>query len=201
MGRRTDHSREDLREMILSTAEAIIGELGAPGLTARRVADRIGYSAGTLYNLFKDLDELIVHINARTLDALYGVCVRIPTRSTPEETLQAYARAYLRFTEKYERRWAMLLSNRSPPLPELPEWYQLKVSRLLSLVEAALGPLFRDDQGSEQKRAARVLWASIHGISSLAGIRGVAGKSTLLTNDLITNYVSGLRNWRKKNAV
>ena len=187
--------------MILSAAEGIISEFGGTGLTARRIAERIGYSPGTLYNMFEDLDDLIVHVNARTLDALYGVCVRIPMHETPEETLRAYAKAYVRFTEKHQRRWAVLLSNRSPPLPDLPEWYQVKVSRLLSLVEGALASLFRDDQKSEQQRAARVLWASIHGISSLASIKAVAGKSSDLTNDLITTYVVGLRKSQDENAV
>ena len=201
MGRRTDHSREDLKELILSAAEAIIEELGAQGLTARRIADRIGYSPGTLYNLFEDLDDLIVHVNARTLDALYTACTRIRTGNSPEETLLAYAKAYIRFTEKHWRQWALLMSDRSPTVSELPEWYQLKASRLLSLVEATLGPLFPDDQGSERTRAALVLWASLHGISSLGGVRAVAGKSAILANDLILNYVSGVRNHRRKTAI
>jgi AcrR family transcriptional regulator len=200
MGRRSDHSREDLREMILSAAEGIISEFGGTGLTARRIAHQIGYSLGTLYNLFENMDDLIIHVNARTLDALYGVCVRVPRRETPEDTLRAYAKAYVRFTEKHQRQWAMLLSDRSPPLPNLPEWYQLKVSRLLALVGDALAPLFRDDQQSERLRAARVLWGSIHGISSLASIRALTGKSSDLTNDLITTYVLGLRKSRRAPA-
>src|SRR5262249_20402081 len=173
MARRTDHSREDLKEMILAAAESIIGTMGLQGLTARRIGDRIGYSPGTLYNLFADLEDIIVHVNARTLDALYSVCIRIPTGDSPEETLLAYAQAYIRFTERHERRWALLMSDRSPPVSDLPEWYQLKASRLLSLVEAALAPLFSDDQGSERARAAIVLWGSLQGISSLAGVRAV----------------------------
>jgi len=200
MGRRTDHSREDLREMILSAGEAIVRGAGIQGLTARSVAGRIGYSPGTLYNFFEDLDDLIVHINARTLDALYDACTRVPTALNPEETLSAYARAYIQFTEKHARRWALLMSERSPPLSELPEWYQLKVSRLLSLVEAALGPLFAEPQSADRARAAVVLWASLHGISSLRGVRAVEGKSVALVDDLISNYVTGLRVTRRKKA-
>ena len=194
MGRRTDHSRTDLREMILSAAEQIIDELGGSDLTARRIADRIGYSPGTLYNVFADLDDLIVHVNARTLDALHKACLRIAPRATPEETLRAYAKTYVRFTEKRRRRWAMLLGDRSPHLPGLPDWYQAKVNRLLALVEDGLSPLFDDAEKPLRQRAARVLWASIHGISSLAHTAAVAGKLSDLTDNLIATYVHGLRN-------
>jgi len=193
MGRRADHSRSDLSEMILSAAEDITSKFGDTGLTVRRIASQIGYSVGTIYNLFEDLDEVIIHVNARTLDALYESCVRVGVHQTPEDGLRAYAKAYVRFTEKHERRWALLLGHRSPPLPELPEWYQQKVRRLLSLIEEALTSLFRGDQGNERLRAARVLWASIHGISSLARTRAIAGKPSELADDLIVTYLRGLR--------
>ena len=61
MGRRADHSRDELFEMALSAAREIAEEDGLGGLTARRIAAKIGYSAGTLYNLFDDLDDLALY--------------------------------------------------------------------------------------------------------------------------------------------
>ena len=179
--------------MILSAAEAIIGEAGGAALTARSIAGRIGYSPGTLYNLFEDLEDVVVHVNARTLDALYEVCVRVAKQESPEATLRAYAKAYIRFTARHERRWALLLSDRSPLLRSLPAWYQQKVDRLLAFIEAAIAPLFRSDQTRERRRAAQILWASLHGISALARIEAVGGKPSDLTDDLIATYLLGLR--------
>ena len=62
MGRRSAPSRDDLRAMILEAARAILATDGLRGLTARRVAKAIGYSPGTLYNFFTNIDELILHI-------------------------------------------------------------------------------------------------------------------------------------------
>ena len=72
MARRSDHSREELREMTLTAAENIVVEQGYEGLSARKVATAIGYTVGTLYLVFENLDDLILHINARTLDRLHA---------------------------------------------------------------------------------------------------------------------------------
>ena len=71
MARRADHSREELYDNALAAAQRIVETDGFRALTARSVADAIGYSPGTLYNLFENLDDLIIHLNGRTLDALY----------------------------------------------------------------------------------------------------------------------------------
>jgi len=191
VGRRSDHTREELRERILSAAEELVSQSGAAGLTARRLADRIGYSVGTLYNFFEDLDDLVVHMNARTLDRLYAACARVTRRHGPEEALRAYARAYLRFTKDHHRLWVMLLDGSSHHHRELPDWYQAKVERLHGLVEEVLAPLIPSEK--DRKRSARVLWASLHGISSLAGTGAVAENPPELVNDLITHYVASLR--------
>ena len=70
MGRRNEHSREELQEMAISAAEAIIASEAARGLTARKVAGQLGYSAGSLGMMFNGLDELILHVNSRTLGRL-----------------------------------------------------------------------------------------------------------------------------------
>ena len=192
MGRRTDHSREELREVILSAAEMIVTQTGENGLSARAIAKRIGYSVGTLYNLFDDLDDLIVHVNARTLDALYKACARPGGQDSPGETLRAYARAYLRFTERHANRWALLLGRNSPRAGDLPEWYQSKVQRLLLLVENALAPCFDDRQHDRRQRAALVLWTSLEGIASLAHAKAIGADPLQLADELIVTFLRGL---------
>jgi AcrR family transcriptional regulator len=192
VGRRSDHTREELRERILSAGEEIVARSGVEGLTARRLAEQIGYSVGTLYNFFEDIDDLVVHLNARTLDHMYAACARVTKRLGPEDALRAYARAYLRFTKEHDRSWAMLLDGSSHHHSELPDWYNTKVGRLLGLVEEVLAPLILGEK--DRKRSARVLWASLHGIVSLAGAGAVSESPLELVNDLITHYVASLRN-------
>ena len=47
MGRRSDHSREDLRTLTLAAARRIMAAEGLRGLTARRLQKRQGISKGS----------------------------------------------------------------------------------------------------------------------------------------------------------
>ena len=50
MGRRSDHSRTELEELIVAAGHRLMEETGFAGFSAREVARRIGYSIGTIYN-------------------------------------------------------------------------------------------------------------------------------------------------------
>ncbi|MEL6748567.1 MAG: TetR/AcrR family transcriptional regulator, partial [Pseudomonadota bacterium] len=58
MPRRALKSPEELRELILSEARNIIEEHGTYTLSAREIAKAINYSPGTLYNAFKNIDDI-----------------------------------------------------------------------------------------------------------------------------------------------
>ena len=90
MGRRSTHTPQQLRELILDAAQDIIQDQGLAGLSAREVARRIAYSPGTIYNMFENLDDVVLHVEARVLDVAeeptqYVVSVRFTgsVRSEP----------------------------------------------------------------------------------------------------------------------
>ena len=70
MGRRSSHTPQQIRALILDAAQEIIEAQGLAGLSAREIARRIGYSPGTIYNLFANLDDVVLNVEARVLDAL-----------------------------------------------------------------------------------------------------------------------------------
>ena len=53
-------------------AEPIVAAEGERALTTRRIAQDIGHTSGTLYNVFKDRDDLILALNGATLDELFA---------------------------------------------------------------------------------------------------------------------------------
>ena len=63
MGRRNQHTREELRSIALQAAEELVVAHGLAGLSARKVVARIGYTVGSLYMVFRSLDDLIVQTN------------------------------------------------------------------------------------------------------------------------------------------
>ena len=200
MARRSDHTRGELKDMALAAAGEIAEAEGWRGLTARKVAGKIGYSVGTLYNVFETLDDLIIAVNGATLDSLFEHLRAARTEGTdddPEAVLNALAMAYVTFIDRHPNLWDILFEHRIAPGRRLPSWYDEKLARLLGLLEDALAPLFRESERAERSRAARVLWCSMHGICSLAR----SGKLGIVTGDsvsamadqLIASYTAGLR--------
>lgn len=196
MGRRSTHTPEQLRQLILDAAQAIIEANGLAGLSAREIARRIGYSPGTIYNMFQNLDDVVLHIEARILDSLDERLQAALADGKPEEQVSRLAEAYLSFTQERPKLWNLLFEHYMPADSQTPAWYQQKLEILMSRVETAMGPLFPAGADMDRHRAARVLWAGVHGITSLATANKLSNVTTeaanLLVRDLISNYLAGV---------
>ena len=205
MARRSDHSREELREMALQAAEKIVVEQGFEGLSARKVAKDIGYTVGTLYLVFDNIDDLILQINARTLDRLNQKMTELKSGSEdPRDYVLRLGEVYIRFADEDPHRWAMVFEHRLAEGRSVPEWYQEKVSRMFALVEESLEPLAGKRPQEEVSQAARALWGGVHGICILAlsDTLGIAGVDSVqqLTRSLISNYLAGFMAGVRKSA-
>ncbi len=198
MARRNDHSRDEIREMALNAAEKIIAEEGAKGLSARKVAAAIGYTVGTLYLVFDNLDDLILHINARTLDLLHAQMLEEQSRhSTAMERLLQLGHTYISFADKESHRWELVFEHRLPEGQQPPQWFREKVARMFALVEAELVQLGTKHTPEEIKQAAAALWSGVHGICILAISKqlDVAGVESVqdLAQSLMSNYLKGFK--------
>ncbi|MCU7836565.1 MAG: TetR/AcrR family transcriptional regulator [gamma proteobacterium symbiont of Taylorina sp.] len=195
MARRSDHSREEIKEMALIAAEKMILEKGLSGLSARKVAQAIGYTVGTLYLIFKNLDDLILHVNARTLDRLYQkMTADKPLPSDSQNALLQLAQTYISFADEESQRWKIVFEHHSEE-EHTPNWYMERVTRMFTQVEKHLQALAPHKSAVEIKNAARAIWGGVHGICILAitGNLGVAGVESVddLTQSLISNYLKG----------
>jgi AcrR family transcriptional regulator len=196
MGRRSSHTAGELRELILDASTEIINEHGLLGLSAREIARRVRYSPGTIYNVFENLDDLILTIEGRLLDRLSARLAETPSDVCPKARLRALARVYLTFTHENPKLWNLLFEHHLPPSRTIPAWYQQKLEGLMLCVEQALRPLMPQAKPAAVQRAARVLWAGVHGITSLS----TADKLSTITNEaagslideLVVTFTAGL---------
>jgi AcrR family transcriptional regulator len=199
MGRRSSHTPQQIRALILDAAQEIIEAQGLAGLSAREIARRIGYSPGTIYNMFANLDDVVLNVEARVLDGLdqrlSGVEPGGDGRDTGDRLIRI-ARAYLAFTQEKPRLWNLLFEHHMPRGTELPAWYQQKLEGLTAQIERALAPYFPPGREDERRRAARALWAGVHGITSLSTADKLSVVTTetagRLIDDLIGTYLAGL---------
>lgn len=187
--KRVKRAPEELRELILQAAKDLIEERGLEGLSAREIARKIEYSPGTLYNVFKDRDEIILTLESRLLDELLGRLKSAQGCPDTRKRVVCLANAYVEFSSENPKLWSLLSGHRLNDSKEAPDWYQLKMDKLMQCLEEALLPLMEGSEKSDVSRSARVLWAGLHGITSLA----VAGKLSTVSseplNDLADNFV------------
>ncbi|MBF0195916.1 MAG: TetR/AcrR family transcriptional regulator [Magnetococcales bacterium] len=198
MARRTDHSRDELSDFILDEAQKIIEDKGVAALTARSIASAIGYSPGTLYNIFANIDEIILHLNARTMDDLQHKLLHAVQQSSSDRAkLDKMITAYIKYNKTSRQRWNLLFEHRLPQEQTLPEWYQEQHDELLDLIATTIRTLLPDCGEKEIKHSARVLWSGLYGICSIVQantISGVSAKSVdEMARSLVYNYISGLK--------
>lgn len=197
MARTAKHSKEQLREMALEAARTIIAEEGSHNLNVRAVAARMGYSVGTMYNIFEGLEELVAWLNAETLDALAVALSQAPITGRPETDLHALLDRYLDFIAANRREWTMLFDERLPEAKAPPAWYLEKVAQVFTLLGRMLQPLFAPGEEEELTRAVRLLWIAMHGVWTL----DAGGKLFIVTNDpvekvaheMVNLFLAGLR--------
>lgn len=194
MARRSDHTREELQEMALIAAETLLDEQGGAALSTRKVASAIGYSVGSLYLVFKNLDDLCWQINARTLEGLMQTLEQQSADQSPRDRLKAYANAYLDYAREWSHRWALLFDH-STDEGDAPEWLQDKIATLFGRVEVDLAELYPDETPEDITLAARTLWGGVHGITQLKMrdklFFGGDSAAQLMTDSLIDRYLDG----------
>ncbi len=196
MGRRSSHTPEELRELIIQAATELIEQAGLKGLSAREIARKIGYSPGTLYNVFADIDDLVLTIEYRLLERLSLRLAEVPHSGDPTQHLCDLAETYFAFTQERPRLWNLLFEHYMPNDWKVPSVFQARLEALLSVLEHALQPVIACADPVRTQRAARVLWASVHGITSLATAEKLTNvtqeNAGLLVQDMVRTYVAGL---------
>lgn len=199
MARRSEHSQEEIKEMVLKAAETIVVEEGFGKLKVRKVAMEIGYTVGSIYMVFNNMADLIMHVKGRTLDDIAEQLSGLDDNGNAEQMILLLAETYLIFARQNFNRWQMIFEHQLLAEEKVPDWYQQKVNQIFRLVEIqfqCLGSLHSEKQS---KQAARALWGGVHGICTLS----LTGKLDLLDVDnieetvtlLVESFIAG---WVKK---
>ena len=195
MARRSDHTPQELKGLAIQAGIELIEKKGFSEFSARAVAAKIGYTVGTLYHLFGSLDQFILQINANTLDLWYQDLKRAAQHQRGHP-IRSLAKAYIRFCKANTRRWSALYEHQLPAGVPIPEWYSPKMDRIFALVEQALIPYTNKDR-RKAKRAAKILWAGIHGLCvlSISGKLDVVGAESaqVLAKELVDRFLVGLK--------
>jgi AcrR family transcriptional regulator len=164
--------RLDLRESLITAAQRTVSEHGYRALRARDLAAEVGCAVGAIYNVFPDMDALILVIKSRTLDELQADIINglgpDETR-TPEDgeaRLLAATRIYLDFARRNRELWLSAFEHSSPDTPVLRA-YMLRLDAIFANVDGPLMAILPGMEERPRKLLARALFSAVHGVVAL----------------------------------
>lgn len=170
--------RDELRARLIEIAEARICAEGMDGLRARDLAREAGCAVGAIYNVFTDLNQLVLAVNGRTFLRL-GDQVRRTVAAHPDPDpiaqLIAMAEGYRAFAVQNRNAWLALFDLRMSSDADVPEWYWQEMAALFEIIAAPLRQLNPESSAEELDLLVRALFSAVHGIVLLGVEKRISG--------------------------
>jgi AcrR family transcriptional regulator len=169
MPRRLPHDHDEMRARAVAFARRLVASEGAAALTARRIAGELDCSVGSLYNLFVDLDDVVLHVAAAVIADLERALF---AEALPDDSVAALvelALRYVRFARVEGRPWALIFEHEPGHDRPTPAWHLAAIDRLLGGVRAVAASAFGEGvEPADLARRVEVLWAAVHGVAALS---------------------------------
>ncbi len=121
MGRRPQSKEEVeiIKNKILECALAMIVDHGYEEFSIRKLGPQLGIAPKTVYNYFKNKDEIYLHVLTRGFEILYQeLWASADPLDDPFDKLSAIARAYVRFGDEKPNYYDIMLIRYIPKYNE-----------------------------------------------------------------------------------
>lgn len=197
--KRTQYHHGDLSNALVAAAIDLISAGNPEQLTIREVSRRVGVNHRAVYRHFADLTSLLAAVAEQgyrnLLENLEAALVPLQ-RAGPERRMEALAVAYVIFAVDHPAHYRIMFGRRLNEDGQFPILEEL-VQRAYDLIEAEI--VSGIDLGHFQLRTRREtvfsFWSFAHGFASLALVRRIKVKRTLLepyVKHLVAPFISGL---------
>lgn len=188
MAGKVERRREELRSRLIDIAERRIAAEGMGAIKARDLAREAECAVGAIYNVFDELEDIVIAVNGRTFQRL-GLVVASSIAdgqgATPTDQLIAMSQAYLKFASDHPNLWRSLFDLKMSADAPVPEWYLKELGRLFGFILAPLQELFPKADDAEIDLLTRTLFSSVHGIVLLGLETRISGVPRERLDDMI----------------
>lgn len=172
MGRRSDHTPDELRELLIACGHELMAERGFAKFSAREAARRAGYSVGTIYNVFAGLDAYLIAVNSRTFRE-WSAWLEAALAATSDEAgsdarIAALVRAYFAFADANRNAWMAIYDHRiDRGNTVIARQDELAREALTGIVDREVVRWAGGGDGESTRRLVRSLIATVHGHCAL----------------------------------
>jgi len=163
--------KDEFKAEILEAALTLFAQEGYANFSMRKLAARIDYSPTTIYNYFRDKDDLLFHICENHYAHLMEEIREIRKRGiSPEETLREAMLGYIRYSLAHPEQYKVVFFS-NPQLYGRPEEFKNRDTMSLRLWrstcevidECMRSGVFRPMDG---ETLSIVFWSAVHGLVS-----------------------------------
>lgn len=153
----------DSRAEILKAAQELLLESGVDGMSIRKLTDRCGYTAPTIYHHFGDKAGLVAAVVEERFREVHQIMLSIPRGGDAARYLNDTARAFVRFALDNPEHYQLL------SLPGVVPGSVPAAESAREMVKDALEQLAREGTlaTNDIDAAYEITWAMLHGIISL----------------------------------
>ncbi len=169
---RKERERDAVKDLILSAAREIFLAEGYENTSIRKIATKIEYSPGIIYNHFKDKNNLLLALHDKAFECkIEALFLSVQNMPDPLERLKATGRGYIQYgidnPQDYELMF--ILSCTMEALAVKEEFWQdgaMAINMLKqNIVECMEAGYFRKDINPDE--ISLILWSQVHGLVSL----------------------------------
>ncbi|MEJ0055130.1 MAG: TetR/AcrR family transcriptional regulator [Bacteroidota bacterium] len=168
---RKQRHKEDLKETILRAAKELFLEKGYEATSMRNIAERIEYSAATIYLHFKDKNEVFYALHKEGFRMLVSAFKTLENVSDPFERLKAMGHVYVNFANENPDFYQLMFVMTQPL-----EVLKLDLTLCWDEGDDAFRVLLETVNACQQKGYFKgfepngfsfMVWSTVHGLASL----------------------------------
>lgn len=191
-------NKDNIQENLVNKGRELIKEKGAEFLTARKLSEASGYSVGTIYNQFGNMDNYILVQNYLTLDALYGCLSKMNASGTAYQRLNLYAREFIGFVLENKNLWFLVhnfhLHNNKRRFSKI---YLRRIVQITQLAEEVFKVMYPQIEIPERILMLQVMWLTLFSLSAYLTTDALDNFSKINRNTVcelfLNTYLAGLK--------
>lgn len=198
--KRETYHHGDLSNALLAAAIEVISGDNPEQLTIREVSRRVGVNHRAVYRHFADLSSLLAAVaeqGYRQLLLALTEALAPLKRAPPEKRMEALACAYVAFAIDHSAHYRIMFGRRLNEEGRFPVLEELVVQAFELIDTEVLAGI---ESGRFVSRPRRELvfafWSLAHGFASLALVRRIKVKRTLVepyVRQIVAPFIAGLR--------
>lgn len=199
---------EIIRGRILDTALEIMIQEGFTNLSIRKLSSRLGVTPTTIYNYYKNKDELNLMIRLRGFEKLYQTLIKAAEEQIKlEDRIATLIRAYITFGMTYPGYYDIMFNLHTPKYlnyvgTDLEASAENEKQTALKCLDLFLDPIYKfvDSESPETQKLILdkvvMFWSDLHGLVTLYNSRlfhevlsNVDSFIEKRTSELITDFI------------